>query len=76
MITARQRAIIAKRRPPERPRSATCPECGGRGEYEYHKDANGLDEPQQHYTSTGWHDGWWWKRCWYCNGSGANPQRP
>jgi hypothetical protein len=55
--------------------ASPCPECLGAKEYPYHADPAGvlrpygLDSP----VGTGWHDGWWWKRCWHCHGTGNDP---
>lgn len=57
--------------PPLR-RPLTCPECDGAREYPYHPDETGEVPPYAHNSpvGTGWHDGFWWKRCWLCGGTG------
>lgn len=49
-----------------------CPECEGAGEYAYHRDPTGEQQPYSwdNPVATGWHDGIWWKKCWWCGGTG------
>jgi len=57
-----------------KPAPGTCPECLGTGEYAYHADPTGRRCPYHGCrVATGWHDGWWWKQCWHCHGSGFDP---
>ncbi len=44
-----------------------CPECDGLGRYAYHHDPLYRDHVG---GSAVYHDGWWWKPCWYCGGTG------
>jgi hypothetical protein len=50
---------------------SACPECQGEREYRYHADPTGTAPPMRSRNDTGWHDGWWHKRCWACGGSGS-----
>lgn len=67
---------VTMTRLPHQPDSRTiCPECDGLGEYQYHRDPTGKSRPYHwdNPVGTGWHDGFWWKQCWFCKGTKMHP---